>query len=241
MRTRATGLCLALATLLLPAIGFAADHQDGPAVKADPASDITDIFSWMSSDTNQVYLVMDVFPAATAASKFSNTTQYVFHTTAQAGYGMAPTASNNVICTFDTTQKISCWAGSSYVTGDASSTAGITSSDSKVKVFAGLRDDPFFFNLTGFKDAAADAHANAGKLTFDTAGCPDLSQSPTGSSLTYQQILFADLTHTGHGANPPVDFFKGLNVLSIVIAVDKTVLGVSATSPILGVWGSTNH
>ncbi len=239
MPIRAAGLCLALATLFAPALALAADHQDGPAAKADPASDITDIFTWMSPDTNQVYLVMDVFPAATATSKFSNTTQYVFHTAAHPAFGMASTSGEDVVCTFDATQQISCWAGTSYVHGDATSLAGITSSDKKLKVYAGLRDDPFFFNLDGFKDAAADVHANAANVTFDSAGCPDLSKVASGTT-TYQQILFKDLTHTNHGANPPVDHFKGLNVLAIVIAVDKTVL-LGSGGPLLSVWGSTNH
>ena len=242
MRTRHLGHCLALAALLLPLTARAADHQDGPAASADPASDITDVFAWMAPDTAHVYLVMDVFPAATASSNFSNTTQYVFHTNAAPAFGSAATATRDIICTFDTgtPQKISCWAGSSYVTGDASSTNGITSSDGKLKVFAGLRDDPFFFNLDGFKDAAADAHASAGNLTFNAGGCPDLTKSPTGSSKTYQQILFADLTHTAHGNGPAVDHFAKLNVLSIALQVDKNLI-LQGGGPTVGVWASTNH
>jgi hypothetical protein len=243
MHKRVLGL---IAALLLPIAGAkAADHADGPAAKADPASDITDVFAWMSADKANVYLVMDVSPASTTTSKFSNVTQYIFHTSSLTAYGATPSATTNIICTFDTAQKISCWVGNeSFVRGDASATSGLTSNDGKVKVFAGLRNDPFFFNLNGFKDAAADVHANAGALVaanaFDGSGCPDLTKSPAGSAMTYQQILFADLTHTSHGAMPPTDAFKGQNVLSIVLSVDKTLL-LQGGGPILSVWGSTNH
>ena len=243
MRTRALAAAAA-AAFLIPALALAADHQDGPAAKADPASDITDLFAWMSGDGAKVNLAMDVFPAANASSKFSNTTQYVFHTAAHPAFGTASASTQDIVCTFDATQKISCWVGSTLVRGDASSTNGLVSADGKVKVFAGLRDDPFFFNIDGFKDAAADVHASAGALTtgnaFNSSGCPDLSGKPSGSALTYQQILFADLTHTGHGANPPVDHFKGLNVLAIVLQVDKTLI-LQGGGPLISVWGSTNH
>jgi hypothetical protein len=37
---------------------------------------------------------------------------------------------------------------------------------------------------------------------------------------------------------PAVDFFLGLNVLSIVLQVDKTLL--TSGGPVVGVWASTN-
>lgn len=242
MNKRVLGL---LAAALLPCAGaLAADHQDGPAAKADPASDIADVFAWTSTDKLRVNLIMNVFPAANTSSKFSNVTQYVFHTSASPAYGMPAGASEDIVCTFDVAQRVSCWVGASFVRGNASDPNGISSPDGKVRVFTGLRDDPFFFNLDGLKDAGADVHASAGALVsgnaFDGSGCPNLSSKPAGSPSTYQQILFADLTHTSHGANPPVDHFKGFNSLSIVLSVDKTLL-LKTSGPILSVWGSTNH
>ena len=57
----------------------------------------------------------------------------------------------------------SCWLGTDeYVTGDASAITGLTSADGKLKVFAGLRADPFFFNLDGFHHAEATVEGGRG-------------------------------------------------------------------------------
>ena len=232
-------LPLVLAVAFAPAL-LAADHTDGPMASADPAADITDLFAWTSADGKSLNLAMDVFPAASATSKFSDAVQYVFHTASRPAFGMPAGARQDIVCTFDSAQRISCWAGSSYVTGDASNTAGLASGDGKLRVFAGLRDDPFFFNLDGFKDAVADVKATAaanGLPAPDAAGCYNLGNP--GTSGTIANALVKDLTHTSHGANPPVDHFAGLNVLAIVLTVDLSI--VNQGGPVVSVWGSTNR
>ena len=76
----------------------------------------------------------------------------MYSTASRAQFSDAPGTEKNVICTFDngSPQKVSCWVGTDAYTGDATSTSGLSSADSKVKVFTGLRDDPFFFNRAGF-------------------------------------------------------------------------------------------
>jgi len=219
-----------LAATLIATTALAADHQDGAAVLTDPSTDINDVFAWTSTDGSRLNLVMDVFPAATTAAKFSNVAQYVFHTTSSPAYGMPAAASEDILCTFDTSQVISCWGGGEYVHGDASNTAGIASASGKLRVFAGLRDDPFFFNLDGFKATAAAVHDAAGSLTFDAAGCPALDA--TTSSALVTQLKSAP------GGGPPSDHFKGLNTLSIVVQIDKSLVTKGGTT--VGVWASTN-
>jgi hypothetical protein len=239
MRIRAGGVpafLSAVAILAIPLTLEAADHRDGAAVKMDPSTDINDVFAWMSADGATVYLAMTVFPLATSGAKFSNTAKYVFHLDSSAGYGMPPT-NVNVICTFDANQKASCWAvnGSTaldYVTGDASATEGFASMSGKLKVFAGLRDDPFFFNLEGFQQTAAAVGMAASGLQFDPAGCPTLDAAT-------DTALLGLLTHTNMGMSPPKDFFSGKNTLAIVVAVDKAM--VTPGGKILGVWASTNQ
>jgi len=224
---------------LAASTAMAADHADSPTLAADPTTDITDLFTW--NDGNNVVLIMDVNPAATATSKFSNAALYTFHTSSTAKYGMAGT-DTDIICQFDATQKISCWVRSGgsttdYVNGDASATAGISSASGKLKVFAGLRDDPFFFNLQGFKDAVADVETppiTAGQLPFtlDAAGCP------TNVSSGESTQLVNDLKGTNHGLGAAADSFAGNNVLAIVLSVDKSLL--TTGGPIMSVWASTN-
>jgi Domain of unknown function (DUF4331) len=230
MRPSSSARVLGLAALLCATVAGAADHQDGAAVLTDPASDINDVFAWTSPDGTKLNLVMDVFPFATTAARFSDVVQYVFHTSSFAGFGMASGGSADILCTFDASQTISCWGGGEYVHGDASNPTGLSSTDGKLKVFAGLRDDPFFFNLDGFKATAKAVHDAAGSLTFDAAGCPALD--PATSSALVNQLK------TAPGGGPPQDHFKGLNALAIVIQIDKTL--VTKGGPTVGVWASTN-
>jgi Domain of unknown function (DUF4331) len=241
----------------------AADHLDGTAVKTqvDPSIDITDVFAWMSTDHTKVYLAMDVFPIATASSKFSPMVQYVFHVTPWTVYGGQAAAEHRVICTFDTQQKAQCWVDNAdYITGDASSTAGITSTSGKIKLFAGLRDDPFFFNLYGFKSTAKLVHdlAATGMVTQDASGCVTsagsgppltgatlktaitncLKAGPDGTGMPIDCLTTSCITNNNN-CPPAKDFFQGLNVLAIVMAIDATLL-TDATHPIISVWASTH-
>jgi hypothetical protein len=232
-QTRRWGAVLSttLAGLMGSSLALAADHLDGPAVQKDAATDINDVYTWM--DGNNVVMAMTVHPAATTASKFSDAAQYVLHAGSSDSLLANPAGAdiNNVICTFDAAQKIQCWLGTKdYVTGDASAAAGITSTSGKLKVFAGLRADPFFFNLQGFRDTVSTVKAAAGGLTFDAFGCPTVDATTSGA-------LVGLLGSSTSGATE--DFFKDLNVLSIVVSIDKAELTTSA-KPLLAVWASTN-
>ena len=119
---------------------------------------------------------MDVSPGDPGTRHFDNTVQYVFHVSSTSDNRLAPTrTATNVICTFASDTDAQCWVGDKdYVNGDPSSDGGMTSADGKMKVFAGRRADPFFFNLNGFKAVTAFVGANAGGLMPDAAGCPQL-------------------------------------------------------------------
>ena len=231
MRTR---LALAAAVWLLSAPSYAADHQDGPAATASPATDITDVFAWMSADHSKMYLVMDVFPAAAAAAKFDTNALYVFHTTSKAGLTATTGTPLDVICKFDAAQAIQCWAGSEYVAGATAGapTTGIKSASGKLTVWAGLRDDPFFFNLDGFKDMVAAVKSAAPQLlpTVDASGCPKVDAGTSAA-------LVSALAHSQ--GNAPVDHFAGLNVLAIVVSVDAALVTKGGST--VGVWASTNQ
>lgn len=212
------------------AVVQAADHIDSNSVQADPTADITDVYAWMSSDASKLNLVLNVAPFATSTSAFSDAVQYAFHIQSSASYGGTPSAESLIICEFDAAGVIECWGGGSYVTGDPSDTAGITSDDGVLKVFAGLRDDPFFFNLDGFNETVAIVVDAASALTFDEDGCPTIDE-PTSDVLVTQLQSDAD-------DEPATDDLAGSNVLSLVVQIDKTA--VNSDGPILSVWGSTH-
>ena len=222
------GACLATA-IIHPRLARSADHLDAPATKAEAAADINDVYAFM--DGNNSVFAMTVSPAAPAGAKFSDAVQYVLHTQSAAAFGGGAN-DVNIICTFDAAQKAQCWAGSEYATGDASAATGISSASGKLKVFAGLRADPFFFNLAGFQDTVKTVKGAAGGLTFDTTGCPALDE-PTAT------LLATKLKTNPDGGGAPEDFFKNLNTLAIVASLDKSV--VTTGGPIVSVWASTNR
>jgi hypothetical protein len=223
---------LAVAVLTAAPMALAADHLDSPAPSMDPAADITDVYGWV--DGANIVLVLNVAPLADMNSKFSDKVQYVLHTASTDTFGTPGTA-KDVICTFDSAQAIQCWVGEDdYATGDASKTDGLASEGGKFKVFAGLRDDPFYFNLDGFKDVVATVNAVKDTLVYDPAGCPTIDAATS--------TLLVTKLKTDPKSNPPggaaKDFFAGANVLSIVLSIDKGLLNGGGS--LLSVWGSTN-
>ncbi len=223
-----TGLLALMA--LVPTV-HAADHRDSPATTANKDGDINDVYAWMDAGGQKVNLVMTFHPVAAAGTKPSDAVLYAFHVTSKATFSATTSSEVNIICGFDAQQTISCWAGTDeYVTGKADTDAGITSTSGKLKVFAGLRNDPFFFNLEGFQATVNTVKGAASSLTFDSAGCPALD-SGTSNALVTQ------LKRSPTGG-PAADFFKTLNTLAIVVQVDKSL--VTPGGPILGVWASSH-
>lgn len=218
MKLRTLAASVAALSLLAP-VTQGADHVDGPAVRADPAADIADVFAWTTPDARNVNLVLTV-PAAA----FSDAVQYAFRIESSAGFGQEG-IETDVICSFDVDQDIECWVGDQdYVTGDASGVTGLTSNSGLVRVFAGERDDPFYFNNSGFNATLDIVRGAAGSLTFDDAGCPVLDAATSNALVT-------QLATGGNG-------FIG-SILAIVVQVDRGLL--ARGGDILAVWASTHR
>jgi len=224
----------AVACAMVATTALAADHKDGDGVKADPASDINDVYAF--TEGNNVVLAMTVAPFADkATAKFSDVTQYVFHVSSWDKFGGTQSSATTVMCTFATDQKLQCWVGDGttvkdYVTGSASAEAGLASADGKMKVFAGPRADPFYFYLTGFNAArsAALGAINANMVALNPNGCPDL----TGTQVT----LLDGLLHTDVQSN---NDFAMANVLGLSLEIDKNLL-IKNPDEVISVWASTN-
>lgn len=233
---------LGLGGLLVAHSTQAADHTDAPTAAANHMADITDVYAWNTSDAMKVNLVMDVSPGDPGTRTFDNTVQYVFHVSSTSAIDSQTRTETKVICTFTSDTDAQCWVGTKdYVKGDPSAAGGMTSADGKVKVFAGRRADPFFFNLNGFKDtvAAVVVAAGSGSIIPDGAGCPTLDAATAG-------FLRGKLTEGPQGAGTHVpcsgssaNCFADLNVMAIVVQVDKTLLN-EGSNKVLAVWGSTH-
>ena len=149
------GLALASAAvatasvLLVWSIGLASDHLDGPLAVSDPQSDLTDVFAFTSpEDPSRIVLALAVAPYATDASTFSPSVDYVFR--------VRRVAALQPLTLDDTVLDVTCRFAGTTVTCSgplllqASAVVGQTSpAGGSMRVFAGPRSDPAFFDRQG--------------------------------------------------------------------------------------------
>jgi hypothetical protein len=151
----------------------ASDHLDGPRATADPLADITDVFAFTSpEDPSRVVLAMAVAPYASASARFATGVDYAFRVrrvTAPNPLTLDPTPLD-VECTFDdgNPQMVRCTGPGGLA---AQATVGSTSAGgASMRVFAGPRSDPAFFDRQGaLATLAAGRTSFTGKNAFAMA------------------------------------------------------------------------
>lgn len=145
------------------------DHFSGPAVIADPASDITDFYAFLSPERpGNLVLIMNVFPLASPQALFSDALTHRFRLRPLTRTGGAVTvgaAEYAIDITFDDATTGAQQGRIVFPDGrTATFTAGAPFERDGVRVFAGLASDPFFMDVE-----AAIRTDMSGKLAFDTA------------------------------------------------------------------------
>lgn len=211
---------LMLAATLAPA--NASDHLDTPAVIADPASDIGDLYAW-SGDGKKLNLVLTI-----VGGKFSDHVRYEFHVDSGESLGNS-TATVAISCEFNSVSAPDCRLGNvDRARGDASDESGLESEHRRFRVFAGLRDDPFFNNVRGTRAALNVAGAALAIRPKDSGGCPRFDAATSARILD-------EWRHTeGHaGAN----LLAGWTTAALVVEVDLDA--VTGGGALLGVWATT--
>ena len=184
MKKTRIAVIAAVGIILGGSILWAADHIDAPAV-TNMATDITDVYAFKGADANSRVFVVNtqglLSPTATAAAKFDANTlieinidnnndniedlviQAIYDGTNMKFYGpVKPTATGTK------SQLEGSVTASVAVTPYSSSPVTATGANG-IKVFAGPRDDPFFFDLDQFKKilaGTASGFNNPGKDTF---------------------------------------------------------------------------
>jgi hypothetical protein len=171
---------------------FAADHIDAPAVtgpgSTSPGNDITDVYAFQSpADNSKMVFVINTQgllpPSATATASFPSNVLYelnidnsgdnvedlVIQCLVQNGkmrvYGPVPVGTPGTSSTIKTSGPMT----EVSVTGYSAASPNIGTGSGGIKVFAGPRDDPFFFDLVRFKDIIAGTQSgfrNPGVDTF---------------------------------------------------------------------------
>jgi hypothetical protein len=233
-RAGLVGLC----ALAVGLAAHAADHKDSASVTADPATDITDLYAF--KDGPNLVVVMDVngfsAPVAMEDFRFATDALYLFHFDSD---GDISTDEKKLTVQF-ADKGDAQWIrvrGSGHGTGgkdeivgrintsaDSSTTRTVNSDDDAVKIFAGPRDDPFFFSLLGNGDSYK------GFTTCTSGSCffGQCDRSPGGAG------CFQGSTAAPY-PNDAVDSFAGFNVSAIVIELPLS----DFASTNLSIWVST--
>jgi hypothetical protein len=217
-------IVIALLALVGASPAPASDHLDTAAVIADPAGDIGDLYAWTAPDGKRLNLVMTI-----VGGKFSDHVRYQFHVDSAPVLGRA-TRTLTISCEFNAPTAPACRAGDAdYLLGEAGGPQGLRGERGRFRVFAGLRDDPFFNNVRGTRAAydVADAAMKAG-ATRDAAGCPRFDAAAVAR-------IHEEWRHTGGKAGS--NLLAGWKTAALVVEVDLDL--VNGGGPLLGVWAST--
>ncbi|GAC1416360.1 MAG: hypothetical protein NVSMB5_06530 [Candidatus Velthaea sp.] len=206
----------------------ASDHQDSPLTVSRPGADITDVFVFPAADPSKVVLAMDVWPLIPGGQgtsvQFDPGVMYQF----KIAHGYVPV--EDQVIQFKATgvgpnQKIAVFGPQTPAYTGTRSTFGKplgtvaynspTDLPGGVKVFAGPREDPFYFDLAQFFKIIPDRNwQNQPNAPINTAAC---------------------FRKDGH------DFLAGYNVLSLVIEVPRTMLADKAgVVERVNVWATTS-
>ena len=145
----------------------ASDHYDGPAVLADPTTDITDMYVFPSpTQPERLVLVLNVHPNAGPSAWFSDALEYRFRLRPVSISGTGPKAGfdvNDQEIVFSFTFSDLKKSGEERVqTGQFNSPNGEIKfnvnhatpdekyAETGIRVLAGLRLDPFFMDVPGY-------------------------------------------------------------------------------------------
>lgn len=165
----------------------AADHRDGPLATSDPAADLNDVYLFVDpTDSTRTVFISTVVPLANGNSRFSDVVDYRIHID-----NGAPNGTTIITCNFpDEATRVICRGAGDTLYADGLLNRTVDADD--LKIWAGLRDDPFFFDLDAFnatRAAVAPRFTNPGTNFF------------TGNTLAIvMSIESARLTN--NGANP---------------------------------------
>ena len=237
---RKTVVCgvAALAVAASAAVHFkarASDHADTPAIAASPGVDLTDVYVFPSpSNPNDVVLSMSVHPLIPTgqgpAAVFDPNVLYQFKID-NTGDNKEDLVIQARFFGTGTGQKVRIAGpvkpshiGTETVFETPDSAIGVINTpfttSGGARVFAGAREDSFFFDLDQFFKILPD---RATPITGVPVANPNQPQSTT---------------FRAPGAAK--DFLTGLNVLSIVVELPKSQLR-GASNGKIGVWATTSR
>jgi Domain of unknown function (DUF4331) len=174
---------LLAAGMITAGLLYAADHIDSPAV-TNQTTDITDVYVFRAQDPNNMVFVANtqglLSPGSTAAASFAENTliefnidnnndnvedlvlQGIFSGGKMKLYGPIKPSETGL------RSKLEGKASAEVAVTPYGAAANITTTSSGIKLFAGPRDDPFFFDLNQFKKVIAGTASSFNKPGDDS-------------------------------------------------------------------------
>ena len=210
------------------------DHADTPQIAAAPGTDLTDVFVFPSpADSNKVVLAMCVSPLIPTGGtrafdpnvlyqfKIDNNGDHIEDLVIQARFEGSGAGQKVMIAGPVAPRQV----GTTNEASDTYSVTGIFNNEFSptvdMKVFAGVREDPFFFDLEQFFTILPD------RATPINGIAVPLADANTPKATTWRS------------AGSAKDFLAGYNVLAIVVQLPKSALKGSEDGKI-AVWCTTS-
>lgn len=168
--TAAGAALLVLTVGAAPFLASAADHLESPNAKANHALDITDIYAFDGSSSRKTVLVLNVNPLAGVVSgtRFATNASYRFNIDRNGDFKADDVYRVTFGPAHDGKQSLTLRKDGHVVLRGKT---GRTNAEDGVKLYAGVRDDPFFFDLASFlrwRDPDGDGdYTYTGPTTFD--------------------------------------------------------------------------
>jgi len=239
MKSRIFGVLAVFAALVVAYglyAGFgarASDHQDSPVTIGRPGADITDPYIFPAPDNpRNVVMVMNVHPFIPAGQGLSTffdpgvVYQMNFAPPGDLGQpfviqfvGGTP-GSNQPVFVYGPNHPAITGNQTQLVPLSGQGTINAPFTVGHMRVFAGAREDSFFFDLDQFLKILPDRNAGSA-----AASClPKIGNNTCPQGFN----------------NPGVDYLKGMNVLSFVVEMPRADLIAGCGGDQIAYWDTTN-
>lgn len=157
---RWTGLALAACFAAAP-LAFAADHNEAPGTQADQAADLADVYAWHTGNKLVAAVTFAGINASATGPVYDDDVLYTLHIDNNGDF----VPDHNVYVRFGKNDddewgvQVENLPGSQTISGPVGT--NLSAGGGRL-VFAGWREDPFFFDLDGFR-----ATLDSGTLAFN--------------------------------------------------------------------------